>query len=261
MTRLVILGAGGHGKVVADAAACQGCWSDIVFLDDRWPNIIKSGAWPIVGSIADHVSHISSKDSVVVAIGNSSVRLALLKQLVQTNRKLATITHPSAVVSQYAQIGAGSVVFANAVVNIDAVLGLGCIVNTGAVVEHDVVLGEGVCICPGHVSDVHTWIASASVFVLPSYREGLPRSTQEAMAVGRAVITTDVPGCRETVVNGVNGFLIPVRSVDALVQAMEKFVVDPNLIDVMGKASRDLAEQKYDVHKVNTIMLSEMGCL
>ncbi|MDO9178527.1 MAG: glycosyltransferase family 4 protein [Agitococcus sp.] len=135
--------------------------------------------------------------------------------------------------------------------------------NPGGLSSSDLsrLIEEGICIYPGYVSDVQTWIASASVFVLPSYREGLPRSTQEAMAIGRAVITTDVPGCRETVVNGKNGFLIPVRSVDALVQAMEKFVVDPNLIGIMGKASRDLAEQKYDVKNVNAIMLSEMGCL
>jgi glycosyltransferase involved in cell wall biosynthesis len=63
---------------------------------------------------------------------------------------------------------------------------------------------------PGHVNNVNEWIANAHVFVLPSYyREGVPRSTQEAMAVGRAIITTDVPGCRETVIDGQNGFLVP----------------------------------------------------
>ena len=120
-------------------------------------------------------------------------------------------------------------------------------------------IDEGVCIYPGHVSDVQTWIASASVFVLPSYREGLPRSTQEAMAVGRAIITTDVPGCRETVIDGENGFLIPVRSVDALVEAMEKFVVDLNLIQIMGSRSRQMAEFKYDVHQINRTMMQQMG--
>lgn len=70
---------------------------------------------------------------------------------------------------------------------------------------------------PGHVSNVSEWIEKSSVFVLPSYyREGVPRSTQEAMAIGRAVITTDVPGCRETVVDGVNGFLVPKWNPEAL---------------------------------------------
>jgi sugar O-acyltransferase (sialic acid O-acetyltransferase NeuD family) len=190
VTRLVILGAGGHGKVVADAAACQGCWSDIVFLDDRWPNVIKSGAWSIIGSIADHVSHISNKDSVVVAIGSSSVRLALLEQLVQINVKIATVVHPSAVVSQYAQIGAGSVIFANAVVNIDAVLGLGCIVNTGAVIEHDVVFGDGVHVCPnasvagGVTIGNGTWVGIGSCV-----RQGVSIGSDVVIGAGAAVVS------------------------------------------------------------------------
>lgn len=72
----------------------------------------------------------------------------------------------------------------------------------------------------GYVNDVTPWFQKSDVFVLPSYREGLPRTTQEAMATGRAVITTDVPGCRETVINGYNGFLIPRWNVDALVEKM-----------------------------------------
>lgn len=112
---------------------------------------------------------------------------------------------------------------------------------------------------PGNVSDVRTWIAEASVFVLPSYREGLPRSTQEAMAMGRPVITTDVPGCRETVVQGMNGFMVPVRDPDALAQAMLTFVKQPELIASMGETSRRMAEEKFDVHKINAVILDAMG--
>ena len=111
---------------------------------------------------------------------------------------------------------------------------------------------------PGHVP-VQSWLAQASVYVLPSYREGVPRSTQEAMAMGRAVITTDAPGCRETVVDGVNGFLVPVRDAVALADAMMRFIRQPELIETMGKASRVLAEERFDVHKVNAIMLAAMG--
>lgn len=104
----------------------------------------------------------------------------------------------------------------------------------------------------GHVNDVKSYIASSSVYVLPSfYREGKPRSTQEAMAVGRAVITTDSPGCRDTVISGVNGFIIPVRDTRALAVAMSRFLEEPDLIVSMGRASRCLAEQRYDVHKIN----------
>ena len=111
---------------------------------------------------------------------------------------------------------------------------------------------------PGHVP-VKSWMTQASVYVLPSYREGVPRSTQEAMAMGRAVITTDAPGCRETVVDGLNGFLVPVRDSVALAEAMMRFIKQPALIETMGKASRMLAEERFDVHKVNAIMLATMG--
>lgn len=111
---------------------------------------------------------------------------------------------------------------------------------------------------PGHVEDVRKWIAMASVFVLPSYREGLPRSTQEAMAMGRPVITTDVPGCRETVTDKVNGFLVPVRDPSALADAMIKFVREPRLVGEMGAAGRAHAERLYDVHRINRIVLQTM---
>lgn len=109
---------------------------------------------------------------------------------------------------------------------------------------------EGLLEWPGHVA-VLPWLQHSSVFVLPSYREGVPRSTQEAMAVGRAVITTDVPGCRETIEDGVNGYRIPARNVAALEKAMLRFVEDPGRIVVMGKASRRLAELRFDVRRAN----------
>jgi glycosyltransferase involved in cell wall biosynthesis len=110
----------------------------------------------------------------------------------------------------------------------------------------------------GHTA-VQPWLKQAHVFVLPSYREGVPMSTQEAMASGRAIITTDAPGCRETVAHGKNGFLVPVRDVDALVAAMLRFIEEPELAQRMGAQSRRMAEEKYDVHKVNAVMLREMG--
>ena len=79
------------------------------------------------------------------------------------------------------------------------------------------------------------------------------------MAMGRAVITTDAPGCRETVVHGVNGFLVPIKSVDGLVEAMQRFIDDPGLAARMGACGRQIAEEKYDVHKVNAVILREMG--
>ncbi len=125
--------------------------------------------------------------------------------------------------------------------------------------EVNVWLRTGLLEWPGHVP-VQNWLAQASVYVLPSYyREGVPRSTQEAMAMGRAVITTDAPGCRETVVDGLNGFLVPVRDAVALADAMMRFIKQPELIEIMGKASRALAVERFDVHKVNAVMLATMG--
>ena len=110
----------------------------------------------------------------------------------------------------------------------------------------------------GKLSDVRPAIAASSVYVLPSYREGTPRTVLEAMAMGRAVITTDAPGCRETVSNGVNGYLVGVKSVDDLVQSMQYFIEDPKLITYMGQRSREIALNKYDVHQVNKHMMTEM---
>ncbi|MCO8068309.1 glycosyltransferase family 4 protein [Acinetobacter schindleri] len=111
----------------------------------------------------------------------------------------------------------------------------------------------------GKLSDVRPAIAESSVYVLPSYREGTPRTVLEAMAMGRAIITTDAPGCRETVSHGINGYLVEVKSVDDLVQSMQYFIEDPKLIELMGQRSRDIALNKYDVHQVNKHMLREMG--
>jgi glycosyltransferase involved in cell wall biosynthesis len=111
----------------------------------------------------------------------------------------------------------------------------------------------------GKLEDVRPAIAACSIYVLPSYREGTPRSVLEAMAMGRAILTTDAPGCRETVVEGENGFLVPPRDAEALYRAMKHFVERPDLIAPMGSRSRRIAEAKYDVHKVNAELLSHAG--
>lgn len=104
---------------------------------------------------------------------------------------------------------------------------------------------------PGQVDNVQKWIAASHIFVLPSYREGVPRSTQEAMAIGRAVITTDVPGCRETVIDGINGFLVEKWNPQALAEKMIYFIENPEQIKIMGDASYKIAQEKFDADKVN----------
>ena len=122
--------------------------------------------------------------------------------------------------------------------------------------ELESVIAENIVTYAGHVSNVSDWIACSHVFVLPSYREGFPRSTQEAMAIGRPVITTDVPGCRETVVDGVNGFLVPPWDSDALAEKMLFLIEHPHEIIRMGDESHRIALEKFDVHKINPVLAS-----
>lgn len=111
----------------------------------------------------------------------------------------------------------------------------------------------------GKLNDVRPAMSQASVFVLPSfYREGIPRTILEALAMGRAVITTDSPGCREAVTDGFNGYLVKPKSVSELVTAMEKLIKHPGEIKQMAEVSLQLAKDHFDVHKVNAVMIKSM---
>ena len=118
--------------------------------------------------------------------------------------------------------------------------------------------GDGIGTWLGALADVRPALARCSVYVLPSYHEGTARTVIEAMATGRPIITTDAPGCRETVIPGENGFLVPVKDVDALAEAMRRFASDPAMVEPMGARSRTLAETRYDVHSVNAKMIAFM---
>jgi len=118
-------------------------------------------------------------------------------------------------------------------------------------------VSEGLVEYPGHV-DIKPWVAKSSVFVLPSYREGVPRSTQEAMAMGRPVITTDVAGCRETVVENVNGFLVPAGDALSLAAAMQRFIRNPEAIETMGARSRAIAEVKFNSIDKDAMILAQL---
>jgi glycosyltransferase involved in cell wall biosynthesis len=111
----------------------------------------------------------------------------------------------------------------------------------------------------GETDDVASYYRQCSVYVLPSYREGTPRTVLEAMAMGRPIITTDAPGCRETVVDGVNGFLVPVQDAVALAEKMEWFIKNQDEVIKMGQASYQFCRDKFDVQKVNADMLRYLG--
>ena len=121
-------------------------------------------------------------------------------------------------------------------------------VRSGAVVYH------------GAVRDVRPHLAAAHVYVLPSYREGTPRTVLEAMATGRPIITTDAPGCRETVIPGRNGALVSVADSEALFREMLRFAdFDDAELSRMGTASREIAEAKFDVRKVNAEIIAALA--
>lgn len=149
MSKLLILGAGGHGKVVADAAESMRTWDEVVFIDRKYPSLVKNGRWPVIGGqdglreLREHFSH------AFVAIGNAETRLMLLDELESWGFEVPIIRHPSSIVAEDVLLGKGSVVLAGAIINTGSRVERGCIVNTGACIDHDCILGKGVHVCPG----------------------------------------------------------------------------------------------------------------
>jgi len=128
--------------------------------------------------------------------------------------------------------------------------------------ELQVWVDEGTIEYLGRLDDVRPALADSSVFVLPSYyREGIPRTLLEALAMGRPLITTDSPGCRLTVNDGENGYLVPARDAHALAEVIERFIEKPEMVAKMGAAARRLAEEYFDVRIVNRIILKTMGVI
>ncbi len=154
MTSLIILGAGGHGKVVAETAIASGIFKKIAFLDDRYSNknhpLEKFHNLEIIGNLSSSIDKdISlSYSHAVVALGNNKLRISWLEKLLKKKYILPTLIHPTAWVSPSAVINSGTVIFAKVVVQANAKIGFGTILNTGSVIEHDVVLESGVHICP-----------------------------------------------------------------------------------------------------------------
>jgi glycosyltransferase involved in cell wall biosynthesis len=113
----------------------------------------------------------------------------------------------------------------------------------------------------GEQSDVRPYIAQCSIFILPSYHEGTPKAVLEAMAMGRPIITSDAPGCRETVTDGKNGYLVEVKNIRGLVEKMELLIGNPHLCQKLGEKSLEIAREKYDVRIVNRAIMRTMGLI
>ena len=109
------------------------------------------------------------------------------------------------------------------------------------------------------ITSLYKYLKDSSVCILPSYHEGLPRSILEAMATGRPIITTNAPGCRETVLNGLNGFLIPIKNTDLLIKKIEYFINNPNKISIMGDESYKIVKQKFDINLINKQYLKALN--
>jgi len=191
--RLAILGASGHGKVVADTAEAAG-WKGVVFFDDAWPDLQDNGPWLVKGDTNALMDTLGEYDGVVVGIGNNAIRANKQVKLVNAGASVVNIVHPDATVSPHAQVGSGSVVFAQAVVNACATVGAGVIVNTGSVIEHDCVVGDFSHISPNAVLaggarlQEQCWVGAGA-----SVRQLLEIGKAAVVGMG-AVVTKDVPG-------------------------------------------------------------------
>jgi sugar O-acyltransferase (sialic acid O-acetyltransferase NeuD family) len=170
MTKLLIIGASGHGRVAADCAEAMNCYSEICFADAIYPEQQQNLHWPVVGDDDFWRKHINDYH-FIVAIGNNEIRAKFINEVIRLGGKLATLVHPSASISQYAEVGIGSVVFANAVVNVGCKLGIGSIINTGATVDHDCIINDFCHIAPGvHISGAviigeRCWIGVGSTII------------------------------------------------------------------------------------------------
>lgn len=187
--RLIVIGASGHGRVAADCATAMGTWDTIVFLDAGWPGLERTGRWPVIGSERAVFELAGERDEVFVAIGASLIRRNILRQLEIARVRIASISHPSAIVSSDGAIGPGCLLAPGSIVNIGSRIGIGCIVNTGASVDHDCELGDGVHICPGArlAGDVRvgegSWIGIGA-----AVRQGIRIGAGVTIGAGAAVV-------------------------------------------------------------------------
>ncbi|KAF0809839.1 Trimeric LpxA-like family protein [Alcanivorax sp. S71-1-4] len=191
MKRLAVLGASGHGKVVADLAELLGF--TVQFFDRAWSERQAIAKWPVLGSECMLLDRALEFDGVVVAIGNNQVRAERFLELDAKGARLATLVHSSAQISRYAALGIGTVIFANAVINVDAFIGRGVIINTASTVDHDCHLSDFVHISPGvHLAGNVTVGCRSWVGIGASVRQGVTIGEDVVVGAG-AVVVSDIP--------------------------------------------------------------------
>ena len=149
MSRLIIIGAGGHGKVAADCAEAMQNFDSIEFLDVDTSNVRVADTWDLIGNANDWMDFNHSDVSWFVAIGNNQIRRKELERIIDSGAQVATLVHPSAVVSPYSHFDVGTLICANSVINPFTHIGVGCILNTGCSIDHDNKIDDYVHIAPG----------------------------------------------------------------------------------------------------------------
>jgi sugar O-acyltransferase (sialic acid O-acetyltransferase NeuD family) len=189
MSSLLVLGAGGHGRVVADAAISTHQWDLIAFADDRADAAMRPLGLEVVGALADLEQIGSRFDCVALGVGDNRTRLALYVRCLQAGYALPVVVHAAAAVSPRAAVGPGSVVFAQAAVNVGATLGPACIVNTGATVDHDCRLAEAVHISPGaNLAGNVTVGGRAWIGIGACVRQGIRIGSDATVGAGSVVV-------------------------------------------------------------------------
>ena len=188
MNKLLIIGAGGHGKVVADTAECCG-YSNIAFLDQSWPEQTENGRWKIIGK------PVQSDVTMFCAVGKNDMRACIFEKYHLNNSPV--LIHPSAILSPTVKMGPGALVVAGSIVNADTSIGRGAILNTACSVDHDCLIGDFVHISPGahlaggvRVGD-GSWIGIGAVV-----REGIRIGKNVIVAAGAAIVSDIEDGAR-----------------------------------------------------------------
>ncbi len=191
--RLLIIGSGGHGRVIADCAELLGNYNEIAFLDDSYGNNNKSGKWFVIGDSNNWQEHIINSD-FIVAFSRNINRSAMLNVLTNGDASIVNIIHPRAVISNNVTLGQGITIFANAVVNVGAKLDDGCIINTAASIDHDCFIGKCAHISPGvHLAGNVSVGENAWLGIGTSVIEGIKLAKNIQVAAGAVVIKADQP--------------------------------------------------------------------
>lgn len=192
MSGLMILGAGGHGKAVAEIAELMKKWNEIVFLDDN-QELNEVNGYKVIGTLNDYMIYKDRYPYAFVAIGNNKLRLDLIEDIIREGITVPVLIHPFTAISANCQIKEGTVVMAGTVINTNSIIGKGCIINTSSSIDHDCVLEDGVHISPGvHIGGtVHiggsTWVCIGS-----SIANNILIGSNVVIAAGAAV-TENIP--------------------------------------------------------------------